>query len=60
MTDTVYRYKKDDPEYKEKRTKHLVQLTKDRYKNDDAFRDKCKERARAYYHKLKAMANANQ
>ena len=54
-----YRFKKDDPMYKENRSKHLIEITKARYKNDEAFRDKCKERARAYYYKLKANANIN-
>ena len=58
MTD-LYKFKKDDPGYQQKRHKHLVELTKDRYKNDEAFRDKCKERARAHYQKLKTMAMAN-
>jgi hypothetical protein len=58
MSDS-YRFKKDDPEYQQKRHKHLVELTKNRYKNDEVFRDKCKERARAHYQKLKTMANNN-
>ena len=54
MVDTVYKFKKDDPEYLNKRRQHLVQLTKDRYKHDEVFRSKCKERAKAYYQKLKS------
>ena len=51
-----YRFKKDDPQYETNRRKHLIQLTKDRYKNDDLFREVCKARSQAYYYKLKAMA----
>ena len=54
MSETVYKFKKDDPEYENKRRQHLVQLTKDRYKNDEAFRERCKQRARDYYKKLKS------
>lgn len=56
MSDNVYRFKKDDPEYETKRRKHLIELTKSRYKNDEDFRNKCKARSNAYYHKLKALA----
>jgi hypothetical protein len=55
----LYKFKKDDPEYQQKRHKHLVELTKDRYKNDEVFREKCKELARTHYQKLKTMAMAN-
>ena len=58
MVDTVYKFKKDDPEYENRRRQHLIQLTKDRYKNDEAFRNKCKERARAYYQRLKSFASS--
>ena len=50
-----YRFKKDDPEYQIKRSKHLIELTKARYKNDDQFREKCKQRSQAYYYKLKSL-----
>lgn len=57
MSDTLYRFKKDDPEYQQKRHQYLVELTKNRYKNDEVFRDTCKQRSKAYYLKLKTMAN---
>ena len=53
-----YRFKKDDPEYETNRRKHLIALTKDRYKNDNEFWERCKERSQAYYYKLKALALA--
>jgi hypothetical protein len=53
---STYRFKKDDPLYEEKRRKHLVELTKNRYKNDETFREACKTRARVYYQKLKSQA----
>ncbi len=56
MSDTCYRFKKDDPLYQQKRHKHLIEITKARYKNDEAFRNQCKERSKAYYSKLKTMA----
>ena len=56
MPEIVYKFKKDDPEYETRRRKHLIELTKDRYKNDEDFRNKCKVRSNAYYHKLKALA----
>lgn len=59
MSDTLYRFKKDSPSYLEDRHKHLVQLTKDRYKNDPDFREACKARSQAYYKNLKAKALAS-
>ena len=52
----VYRFKKDDPEYEPKRRLHLIELTKNRYKNDEMFREKCKQRSQSYYYKLKSLA----
>ena len=59
MSDTVYRFKKDDPEYQSKRHQCLIDLTKSRYKNDEAFRNQCKQRSKEYYHMLKARAMSN-
>lgn len=59
MTDTAYRFKKDHPNYIEERRKHLIQLTKDRYKTDPDFREACKARSKAYYEALKAKAHAS-
>ncbi len=59
MNDTIHRFKKDDPEYKQKRHKHLIELTKQRYRDDEAFRNKCRETSRAYYQKLKSLATSN-
>lgn len=50
----VYRFKKDDPNYYENRKKHLINLTKERYKNDAEFREKARVRSKMYYDKLKA------
>ena len=55
----AYRFKKDDPEYHLQRHKHLIEITKARYKNDEAFRNKCKERSKAYYQKLKSYMPSN-
>jgi len=49
----IYKYKKDAPDYQEKRKNHLIQLTKDRYKNDLEFRNKVKENAKKHYDRLK-------
>jgi hypothetical protein len=50
---SIYRYKKDAPDYKENRHKYLIQRTKDRYKNDEDFRTKMKETSKKHYDKLK-------
>ena len=54
-----YKYKKDHPDYKINRSKHLIQLTKERYKNDEDFRNKVKERSNNFYHNLKQLAFKN-
>lgn len=50
---TDVKFKKDQPDYYENRKKHLIQLTKDRYKTDEEFRKKAIKRSYDYYHKLK-------
>ena len=52
------KYKKDDPNYYENRKKHLIQLTKDRYRTDEEFREKAIKRSNEFYHKLKKQSNA--
>ena len=52
------KYKKDDPNYHENRKKHLIQLTKDRYRTDEEFRQKAIKRSNEFYHKLKKQSNA--
>jgi hypothetical protein len=54
--DTVKVFKKDNPDYKVNRHKHLIQITKERYKNDDEFREQCKARSKLYYKNLKEKA----
>jgi len=49
----IYRFKKDAPDYQEKRHKHLIELTKNRYKNDEIYRNKIKENAKKKYERLK-------
>lgn len=46
--------KKDDPEYPEKRKKHLIDITKNRYKTDENFRNKMRETSKKYYDDLKS------
>ena len=48
-----YRYKKDDPEYVKNRKQHLINLTKEKYKNNEEFREKMKLTSKLYYQKLK-------
>ena len=48
-----YRYKKDDPEYIKNRKQHLINLTKEKYKNNEEFREKMKLTSKLYYQKLK-------
>ena len=52
-----YRYKKDDPDYAKNRHQHLINLTKERYKNNEEFREKMKLNSKLYYQKLKAGFN---
>lgn len=49
----IYRFKKDDPEYKLRRKLRCIELTKEKYKNDIDFKEKAKTRSFEYYHKLK-------
>ena len=49
----IYRFKKDEPNYYENRKKHLIQLTKDRYKNDLEFKNKMKLNSEKQYERLK-------
>ena len=55
----VYKFKKDDPNYKTNRHKHLIALTKQKYKTDEDFRNKMKNTSRDYYYKLKELAYKN-
>ena len=48
-----YKYKKDDPNYYENRKQHLIEITKNRYKNDPEFKEKMKQTSRNYYNNLK-------
>ena len=52
-----YRYKKDDPDYAKNRHQHLINLTKERYKNNEEFREKMKLNSKLYYQKLKEGFN---
>ena len=52
-----YRYKKDDPDYARNRHLHLINLTKERYKNNEEFREKMKLNSKLYYQKLKEGFN---
>lgn len=52
-----YRYKKDDPDYAKNRHQHLINLTKERYKNNGEFREKMKLNSKLYYQKLKEGFN---
>ena len=54
--DTVKVFKKDNPDYKVNRHKHLIELTKERYKNDETFREQMKSRSKEYYRSLKEKA----
>jgi hypothetical protein len=56
---TIYKFKKDDPEYKINRHKHLIELTKQRYQTDPDFKNKMLETSRNYYKNLKELANKN-
>jgi hypothetical protein len=47
--------KKDDPNYQQNRHQRLIQITKDRYKNDQIFQNKMKETSKNYYHNLKKI-----
>ena len=49
----IYRFKKDEPNYYENRKNHLIQITKDRYKNDLEFRNKMKLNSKKQYERLK-------
>ena len=49
----VYRYKKDHPDYYKNRHLHLIELTKNRYKNDPEFKAKMLERSKLYYEKMR-------
>jgi hypothetical protein len=49
----VYKYKKDNPDYHKNRHLHLIELTKQRYKNDPEFKAKMLERSKLYYQKLR-------
>ena len=48
-----YRYKKDNPDYAKNRHQHHINLTKERYKNNEEFREKMKLNSKLYYQKLK-------
>ena len=50
-----YRYKKDSPA--KNRHQHLINLTKERYKNNGEFREKMKLNSKLYYQKLKEGFN---
>lgn len=57
QNDPIYKFKKDDPNYKINRHKHLIELTKNRYNTDPEFKKKMLETSRNYYKKLKELAN---
>lgn len=59
MENIIYKYKKDNPDYKINRSKRLIELTKNRYQNDIEFREKVKQRSNDYYHNLKELALKN-
>ena len=52
-----YRYKKDSPDYAKNRHQHLINLTKERYKNNEEFREKMKLTSKLYYQKIKEGFN---
>ena len=52
-----YRYKKDSPDYAKNRHQHLINLTKERYKNNGEFRGKMKLNSKFYYQTLKEGFN---
>ena len=49
----TYRYKKDSPDYAKNRHQRLINLTKERYKNNQEFREKMKLTSKLYYQKIK-------
>ena len=48
-----YKYKKDDPNYSLNRHQYLINLTKEKYRNNVEFREKMKMTSKLYYQKLK-------
>ena len=52
-----YRYKKDNPDYAKNRHQRLINLTKERYKNNQEFREKMKLTSKLYYQKIKEGFN---
>ena len=54
--EVIYRFKKDHPDYYENRKKRLIDITKERYKNDEEFRNKMKETSNEFYRRLRELA----
>ena len=52
-----YKYKKDDPDYARTRHQYLINLTKEKYKNNEEFRERMKLNSKIYYQKLKEGFN---
>jgi hypothetical protein len=52
-----YKYKKDYEDYNDNRKQRLIDITKTRYKDDEDFKIKVKERSRLYYDNLKKIKN---
>lgn len=64
MTSLTTKYRIEHPEYRQKERDRYREIETDRYKNDETFRQRKKERALAYYYKMKElkamnMANGN-
>jgi hypothetical protein len=55
MSSTTTLYRNEHPEYREKERLKYRQIESERYKTDEDFKQKKKERALAYYYKKKAL-----
>jgi hypothetical protein len=53
MEEVVYRFKKDNPSYYEERKARLIEITKQRYRDDPEFKEKMKQTSKNYYNNLK-------
>lgn len=56
----VYKFKKDHPDYYMNRHLHLIELTKQRYKNNPEFKAKSLQRSKLYYEKLRNALQAKE
>lgn len=59
MTSVITKYRLEHPEFREQERIKDNQRKKDKYANDEAYRQMKKEKAIAYYYKKKQMAKAS-